>query len=81
MSRRFELIELTRSGEEYSVRCAYDGKLAVPFTIHVSDVNRYQTEPELFAMLERQAATLVHSYGDAREMRLSPISEEAYIGT
>ena len=68
MQQGFELLELTKQGEEYQVRCALNGVPAVPFLIHVEEFNK-RGEEGFFALCARQAASLIAEFGDGRYQR------------
>lgn len=75
MQGGFELIEHSEPCDGWiQIRCALNNQLVTPFQIHRSDVEKkYRSEKEYFAMLERQAGSLLERYGDARENRLEPM--------
>jgi len=69
INSRVEVIELTRKGDEYVARVAVNGRESWPFNIYASDWHE-MTEQQKDLYLERSAATLIHRYGDAREIRI-----------
>lgn len=70
----FELIEHSEPRDGWiQVRCALNNQLVTPFQIHRTDRERYRNDKEYFQMLERQAESLLKTYGDARENRLEPM--------
>ena len=71
MQGGLEILELAASGPDYMrARLALDGHLVVPFEIPKSTYIEDFPRPEDFeAFLERQARTLLDTYGDAREQR------------
>jgi hypothetical protein len=76
----FELLERSEPREGWiTVRCAVNGKLAIPFQVHRSDIEQYRTEKEFLDFCERQGSTLISQFGDAREQRVEP--QEAQNGS
>lgn len=70
--QRLEILELTldRPGDYDFIRVAVDGHPVIPFEIPKSIRREQFTRDEDFlAYLQRQAITLLESYGDAREQR------------
>lgn len=67
-----ELLERSEphNGGWITIRCAVDGKLAIPFEVHASDLEQYKTDEEFLAFCERQGGTLLEQYGDARQQKL-----------
>jgi hypothetical protein len=75
VSRGIEIIEHRDLPEGWiQIRCAVRGKLAVPFQLHKSDLEQYRDEDSYLAMLERQAVSLIETYGDARCQRLEEVA-------
>lgn len=71
MQSGLEILELDPSGSDYvRVRVALNGHLVTPFEFPKSDyVETFRDEAALLAFIERQASTLLDTYGDARESR------------
>jgi hypothetical protein len=74
---RLEILELSldRPGDYDLARVAIDGQLVTPFEIPKSIRREQFTRDEDFLrFLERQAITLLATYGDAREQRQEAFS-------
>jgi len=64
-----EVIEMKPVGEYWQIRTALNGHPAVPFDVHKSIRDRYQTSADFENYLGKQTLTLLTIYGDAREGR------------
>ena len=70
MHSGLEILELDAMGSDYvRTRVTLNGVLAIPFEFLKSDYVGFKNREEMEAFLERQALTLIESYGDARECR------------
>lgn len=72
MRSQLQILECTKRGEFFSVRIALNGKLCVPFEVHASVRETFVSDDDFEKYLERQGASLLTTYGDAREMRIDP---------
>lgn len=66
---KVEILSIKENGEWVTVEMALDSQLVIPFDVHKSDWRSYREVKELEAMLARQAASLLATYGDARQPR------------
>lgn len=67
----FELLERSEPRNGWvTIRGAVNGHPAIPFDVHLSDIENFRTDKEFLGFCERQTVTLVEQYGDVREQRL-----------
>lgn len=72
MARRLEILERSEPRDGWiTIRCALNNTLVLPFQVHVSDIAHYN-EQQFLDFVERQASSLIQTYGDSREQRLEP---------
>ena len=61
-----EILELKPVGEYWQIRTALDGKLAIPFEVHKSVLEKFPLTQQFEDYLGRQTRTLLETHGDAR---------------
>lgn len=73
-----ELISFAKdpdSSEWYVAQLAVGGNLCVPFSVQAHEIGKLANEAQLMAYLERQAVTMISTYGDARNPNQAAFSE------
>lgn len=65
-----ELLERSEPRDGWiTVSAAFQNRLAVPFQVHRSEIER-MTEDQFLSFVGRQAESLIEQFGDARQQRI-----------